>query len=926
MKRILVCFLAGAITASVFSGCVCASAETAANSDAFYSYNEYRENITDIADEFELNIVPENQMVFSEEESSNEISFTLDKAINCFAEIYFIPNSDSNYNSSSVGIEINGETPFDEASDIELAWRWNAGEIKTDSRGNQILSSPNPIIEETADILTDPSGRRTEPLAFKFVPGENRIKITAHTGNFTFCKMRLFGKSKLSSYSDFHNEQKIQYGESVPEDEIILEAENYDMVSSSTIIPDYDKANAATSPNDPKLLLYNIISGDRYKTSGQWIMWKFTPESSGYYKISMRARQNDKSGFTVFRKLYINNQTQFEECEAIAFDYSGSWYIKTLGDDKPYEFYFEKGRTYELRLEVTAGALSDITAQVDDLIYDLNSMYRSVVMIVGGNTDTYRDYQLKRVIPNFEEKISSLKKRTENIAEQIKNLNAGKSGNALTVFHSLINRLQKIQNDPDTLAKTLSSYSGDVQSLSAWCQDAKEQPLDLDYIQIAPVGAKTKKANVGFFEDIWFNARRIACSFIEDYGTVGEIYDKSEALEVWVSGGRDQLNIVKTLADNDFSTKTGINVNAALLSVDIRTAVLAGTAPDCALFFGGDMPANLALRDAVVDLTKFDTFASVKSRFADGTLTPFMIKDACYALPLSETFNMMFVRTDVFEQLDLKIPQTWDDFYEVATILQRNNLEVGIPVNIGMFATLIFQNGGDFYNEELTATKFDDDAAINAFETWTGLFSRYGFPLSYDFYNRFSSGEMPLAIVDYAQYMKIESASPELSGRWKMTLIPGVKKENGEIDRTLSICAATGADTSPGLTQSITTAMIFKASKNKEKAWDFLDWFTSDEIQADYGRQIEDTLGSISRYSSANINAFKRQAWSKAERELLLEQWKYVKLINEVAGNYSVTRETINAFRKVVYKNSNPTDTIYTYNKRINKELERKRG
>ena len=241
-----------------------------------------------------------------------------------------------------------------------------------------------------------------------------------------------------------------------------------------------------------------------------------------------------------------------------------------------------------------------------------------------------------------------------------------------------------------------------------------------------------------------------------------------------------------------------------------------------------------------------------------------------------------------------------------------------------MFATLLFQKGGEFYNKELNQTDFGSDEAISAFSTWTGLFSRYGFPLTYDFYNRFSSGEMPLAITDYTQYLKVEAASPELSGRWEMCLIPGTVNEDGELDRTISISAASGSDTSPGLAQSVTSAVMFSDSKHKAEAWKFLDWLTSDEIQSAYGREIEDALGSISRYTSANINAFKTLPWSREERTLLETQRSNIKALNEISGNYSVTRELINAFRKVVYNNANPTDTIYTYSKRINKELERK--
>ena len=382
--------------------------------------------------------------------------------------------------------------------------------------------------------------------------------------------------------------------------------------------------------------------------------------------------------------------------------------------------------------------------------------------------------------------------------------------------------------------------------------------------------------------------------------------------------------VVEAVVQRDIEKAFVAFSNDSLVTVDIRSAILAGTAPDLSLFLSGDMPVNLALRDAVVDLTEFDTYSKVAERFLEHSITPFRYKNGVYALPISESFNMMFVRTDIFEELELEIPNTWEEFYEASTILQRNNLEVGIPSNIGMYATLVLQNGGTFYNESLNKTAFDNEAAIEAFKTWTGLFSRYGFPLAYDFYNRFSAGEMPMAIASYTEYLRIKVASPELSGRWQMCLIPGVLKEDGTIDRSLSISTATGGDTSPGLAQAITSTVIFSNSEKKEEAWKFIDWFTSDEIQSRFGREIEDNLGQISRYTSANLNAFKSLPWSIDERTLLVEQRQWIKSLNEISGNYSVTRELISAFRKVVYDNANPTETIYTYNKKINKELDRK--
>lgn len=562
--------------------------------------------------------------------------------------------------------------------------------------------------------------------------------------------------------------------------------------------------------------------------------------------------------------------------------------------------------------------------RADDLIYDLNSLYRSVIMIAGTDPDEYRDYQLDKVIPNFDETLDGLITELEDLLKLVSETNGGKSGSSLSSFHTLINRLKTVQKDPDLLARISSSFKSDIQSLSSWNQDAKAQPLDLDYIAIYSPDVKKAREEVGFFGGLLYRFKRIAASFTEDYGVVGEIYDEENSIDVWLTTGREQMNIIKRLVDNSFTAESGTQVNVSLVTVDIRTAVLSGTAPDVSLFLSSDMAVNLAIRDSVVDLTKLSGYSEVMTRFSENSAVPFTYKEGCYALPLSETFNMMFVRTDIFDELELEVPETWEDFYRASTILQRSNLEVGIPSNIGMFATLLLQNGGSFYNEALTATEFGSEAAISAFEMWTGLFSRYGFPLTYDFYNRFTSGEMPLAIADYTQYLKIDAASPELSGRWKMVPIPGVKQEDGTVNRTLSISAATGADTSPGLAQSVSCGVIFTLSEKKEKAWEFLKWFTSDKIQTEYGRQLEAALGSISRYTPANLTAFGNLAWGREEREVLNEQREWIMPLNEISGNYSVTRELTNAFRRVVYDNANPTDTIYTYNKRINKELARK--
>ena len=101
----------------------------------------------------------------------------------------------------------------------------------------------------------------------------------------------------------------------------------------------------------------------------------------------------------------------------------------------------------------------------------------------------------------------------------------------------------------------------------------------------------------------------------------------------------------------------------------------------------------------------------------------------------------MFCRDDIFAELGIEVPETWDDFYKILPIIQRSNMQVGAGIDsqtgtVGdarvMFETLIMQKGGSFYNEDLTATAFDSPEVLDAFKMWTGFYTEYDLTLVYD--------------------------------------------------------------------------------------------------------------------------------------------------------------------------------------------------
>ena len=853
---------------------------------------------------------------------SAEVTANVEKSGLYYISLAYLPLDDKDIGFIKIGLEIDNKALFDAMENISLSGEWiYDGGIKSDSRGNQILPSQKNAGQWIERPINDPEGRYNEPLMFYFDQGEHKIKLNVQRGKLALSEINIYYNGSLPSYSEYKNKNsdKTDTADVVK----YVEAEGFISKSDSTILPDFDKSDAATQPNDASKLVFNYISGNRFSKPGQWVKWKLTVPENGLYNISMRVRQSIKSGFSSNRRFTIDGECVFDGMDILTFESNDSWYRKTLGNENEnYLFYFEKDREYELCLEVVPGPLSDVTLMLDDGIYLLNSLYHSIVMVAGTNPDKYRDYNLKGEIPDIDKKIDDVLSLLKKQEQAILKVNAGRSGSELTAIKSIINRLKKAKSDADFLARSLGNLKSEIEALSAWNMDTKNQPLDIDYIAVHSPGAELSKERQGFFQGLWFGFKRLLASYSTDYGTVGEIYNSNDSISVWLTLGRDQLDVFKKLTDNEFIPKYNTRVNVSLVPTGIREAVLAGKAPDAALFLSSDEPFNLAVRSALVDLSKEENFNEVKNRFTHDAMESFAYDGGYYALPLTEVFPMMFVRTDIFDELGLKTPQTWDDMLSTAAVLHRKNMEIGIPSSMGMFATFLFQNGGSFYSDDFKKTAFDREEAVDAFKTWSGFFSQYGFPLTYDLYNRFRSGEMPIGIAPYSVCTMLETAAPEISGRWQMLPLPGVMRD-GEIDRSVSISNADGSGTNPGLNQGIASAVIFKNSKKREEAWKLLEWFTSDDVQTSYGLSVEASLGAIARYTPANIEVLKRLPWEK-EQTVLLEQWNRVKIIPEIPGSYYIARGVNNAFRRVIYENDSPVDTLNRYNIQINKEIARK--
>jgi ABC-type glycerol-3-phosphate transport system substrate-binding protein len=452
------------------------------------------------------------------------------------------------------------------------------------------------------------------------------------------------------------------------------------------------------------------------------------------------------------------------------------------------------------------------------------------------------------------------------------------------------------------------------------------QPLEIDYFVLHTSEDQLPRANETFLEGLWFSVRSFFATFSTDYSSLGASDDLEydTTIEVWLSIGRDQANVLRKLIDESFTPESKIKVDLKLVNAAVLLpATLSKVGPDIAMGLGNNIPVNYAMRSAVYDISQFDDFEEVTERFKDSAMVPFEYEGGYYALPEQQIFLMMFYRTDIFNELDLLPPDTWDDVITLIPDLQKHNLEFFLPVPITegavmnlppnpIFSTLFYQNDGEFYIDGNTESGFNEGKGPEVFETWTRFYTDYSFPVQANFVNRFRSGQMPIGITYYNVYNVLSVFAPEIRGKWDFLPVPGTLSEDGTSIRRETV--STG-----------TSVMIMNNAENKEAAWEYLKWWTSTDTQVRFGREMEGILGAAARYPTANVEAMSRLPWTVEEYEKLEEQWNWVKGIPEVPGGYMTGRHLDNAFRLVLNESSNPRETIYDYVQVINEEIDKKR-
>lgn len=820
-------------------------------------------------------------------------------------------------------IDINGENQYNEMNELRLPIDWQAtvDGSKLDRFGDELTPKSQILSTWKTEGLVDPNFFFTEPLKFKLNKGRNSISITLNEGYLLIGKIGIKNtESIIVTYKNYRADQKVS-GAALNK-AVTIEAENISVKNRQSIRTKYVRDPQVT-PYEYKRRVMNVLDGYSFGDSGDRVSYLFTVEESGYYHLSFKYSQNTNNGMPTHRKIEIDGDVPFEELKQYNFDYSSGWKNETLQDEKgsPYEIYLEKGE-HTLTLSIDNSEIRDVYHELLMALDAIDSTAQDVKRLTGGLVDKKRKWKIEKYIPEITTYLQGI---ASKIHEQKLALIAQTGNKDLPVIAELDIAEELIDGfikDPEELPHYLNKFNEGQSSAYGRIKTILPMliynPMHLDKIYFHN-GSTLPAPKAGVLTNAVESTKAFFYSFYNPRFIQSAKAEK-EAVNIWVNQSRLYVEIMQRMIDEEFTPETGIKINLSLLPDENKIVLsnAAGSTPDAALGISHGKPFELALRGIIEDLRTYDGFYELAEEFDPSAFVPFIYDQGVYAFPETQDVKLLFYRKDILKFLGEEPPQTWDEVISLVPMLQKYDMNFYTPLGsdnaykgFDVTTPFIYQFGGQLYDTTGSKTVVNKEGAYQAFEFMTNLFTVYNIPITTsEFFQNFRNGKTPIGIGDANTYIQLKNAAPELAGQWGVLPIPGIKNEQGVIERW---------DPTYG-----SSSIIFKDSEKKESAWKFIKWWASAGTQSAFSYDIQATLGEKFLYMTANLEGFEKSAWPSDTKDVVLEQWKWIQATGKVPGDYVLEREISNAWNKVVFDKQNPRVAIDNAVKIINRELERK--
>lgn len=822
---------------------------------------------------------------------------------------------------------LDGEAPYAALNQIVFKRLWRDEDIRL-KNGNEIRPNAEEIYQPQTVYLEDYDRRSGAPLMLYLSAGAHTLSFEAVKEPVEITALSFEAAPQAPAYAEALTAWR-QAGGAYAGDAVVCQAERREggtldiLKSSPSINVQKNYSDAALYPYHAWHTLYPTIGAGSWSQPGDALIWTVDAPEEGLYLLTFKGRQTNR-GVTSYRRLKVNGELPFAEAAVVGFDYSGVMQNYTLAgeDGSPCYVWLRQGEN-TVSLEVVLGALGGVLSQVEESLRTLNDLYLRTIQITGQAPSTFIDYEIAKKVPGFVSSMDAESRRLYALVDQMVAV-TGEKGENTALLEKMAIEAEGLARRPEQIVNELNQFKNNISALGTWIVNISSMPLEMDSLVLSgdlvslPAPRETRwqgfAADVSRFFSTFFHS---ASSVVSDAEA-----GASRGIKVWMaSAGREQAQIIQNMIDETFAPETGIPVKLQLIPTDVvLRAALAGNGPDVVIGLSQATAQDFAMRGAVVDLSGLEGFDETAARYGPGVLRTASWRGGVWGIPEQVTFQMLFYRQDVLEDLGLSVPRSWTEIMEMIPVLSRENYKFYMPstrvaTGLNVFQSMVYQNGGEIYlggeKDYGVASALYSDEAMEAFKWYTDLFTVHGLEVQADFNNRFRTGEMPVGITDYTAYCTLEIFAPEIKGLWSFAPFPGTADGAGGLDRTY-VC-----DT--------VQTVIMKGADDLDAAWKFVRWWNSTPSQLAYANTLESIMGAAARYPAADPEVIRQLPWSNRELEELLTQYRSLTGMPAVPGYYMNTRMVSYAFEDVVADLSSPRETLYLNIRDIDRELTKKR-
>lgn len=284
----------------------------------------------------------------------------------------------------------------------------------------------------------------------------------------------------------------------------------------------------------------------------------------------------------------------------------------------------------------------------------------------------------------------------------------------------------------------------------------------------------------------------------------------------------DEVVAIWNEANPDIHVTVSRAATAGEIVQKLSAAHTAGNPPDVTNVTYQDLPA-LIVGGLVSDMTA--EMAPLKDTIAPVAWNLVNFGDTTWATPQGTSPMMLFYRKDIFEELGIAVPTTWDEYAEAARAVRAADptkyLGTFASGDPGTFAALTHQAGAQWWqlNGDQWVIDINSEPAKEVATFWEGLIADDSVATMQGFTPEWgaaiSEGRLLSVISAVWAPPLIQNIAPDTIGDWGVVQLP--RWNEGE-----------GAQFSGGVTGGSATA-VTALSKHPEEAKKFAIWITNNE-------------------------------------------------------------------------------------------------